>query len=206
MIIKDDSVCSGQVYAQTTRTGTKQEDENIRPIRESMMYEIMTNARGQTESASPLPYPFGPPTSTNRPGEYTCVGGRSGTLPSDPSFLSSGSISGPCDRRLSTLVTGYPNEQVSQSRKPIVSHLGPALSRVGAGQDLNSRADRKEGLRGVLTRILRTQQVSPGGVRAGRINSEPLKGHPGGFLDGLRTSDSYSTSGSAGPPHRGYTT
>ena len=53
VIIEDDSVCSRQVYTQTARTGTKQEDENIWPAITSMVGRVVAIARGQTESASP---------------------------------------------------------------------------------------------------------------------------------------------------------
>lgn len=53
VIIEDDGVCSSQVDTQTTRTGTKQEDEDIRPASASRMDQIKVKARGRTESASP---------------------------------------------------------------------------------------------------------------------------------------------------------
>jgi hypothetical protein len=41
MIIEDNSVCSSQVYAQTTRAGTKQENENIGPTPTSMTGQLL---------------------------------------------------------------------------------------------------------------------------------------------------------------------
>ena len=53
VIIEDNSVCGSQVDTQTTRTGTKQEDEDIRPAITLGMGQINLGAKGQTEFASP---------------------------------------------------------------------------------------------------------------------------------------------------------
>jgi len=56
MVIEDNSVCGSQVDAQTTRAGTKQEDEDIRPMITLRMDQInkceMTNRVCQSMTIS----------------------------------------------------------------------------------------------------------------------------------------------------------
>ena len=45
MIVEDYSICSSQVYTQTTRAGAKQEDENIWSKITSTIGQIITNTK-----------------------------------------------------------------------------------------------------------------------------------------------------------------